>query len=458
MLFSYQGGHAKSDSVKVLTFDAYMDIVKIHHPVTKQAELQLTTGEATLRSARGGFDPEAFTDIGEKYFDGSQYYSLLDAGLKIPTWFGIELRAGFEKNRGSYLNPENNTPDVGLMYAGISLPVGQGLIIDKRRAELQKAKKFQQITEMEQKIMLNDLLYESGKVYWDWFIAYSQMLVFEDAYELALERYNAVKRGASLGDVPQIDTLEAGIQLQNRELSLQQSRLDFANVSELLSLFLWVDGNVPLEITETTVPVSKDTITTLSVDGSIFDQLDTLIVNHPELRQYRYKIEQMEINKRLKKEQLKPEVNLKYNAISEPVNGNPFPNYNINNYKWGFEFNMPILLRKARGDVKLAEIKINDAQLNLTTKQANLEYKVNVALNEWYTTRDQINLYSQTVEDYNGLLDGERKMFQAGESSLFLVNSREVGYIQAQLKLIDLIAKNQKASLATSYALGILNE
>jgi outer membrane protein TolC len=442
----------------VLSFETYMDIVKTHHPVSKQAELQISKGDASLQSSRGGFDPKIFTDIGQKYYEGSQYYSLVNAGLKIPTWMGIELQAGYEQNQGLYLNPENTTPVDGLMYAGISIPIGQGLFIDKRRAELQKAKNFQEISELEQQIMLNDLLYESGQAYWEWFIAHSKLLVFEEAYELAEDRYLAVKRGAALGDLPPIDTLEAGIQLQNRELSLQQARLDFENATEMLSLYLWVDGIVPLETSEGTIPVTKDSITDYSLEGGLLSELDTFISNHPELQQYQFKVEQMEIDKRLKKEQLKPVVNLKYNALSRPINGNPFTSYNTNNYTWGLEFRFPVFLRKERGNVKLADLKIQDAEFELATKQAGIEIKTNMAINLWTTTIEQINLYNQTVRDYYGLLDGERKMFNAGESSLFMVNSREAGYIQAQLKLIELIAKNRKAKLSANFALGLLAE
>jgi outer membrane protein TolC len=309
---------------------------------------------------------------------------------------------------------------------------------------------------LEQQIMLNQLLYESGKVYWDWFMAFSQMKVYEEAFQLAEERYLAVKKGAEFGDLPSIDTLEAGIQVQNRKLSLQQAQLDYLNASEMLSLYLWVDGVIPVETAENTVPISVDSLSEFTVNTGLIDQMDTFIMNHPELQQYRYKIDQMEIDKRWKKEQLKPVVNLKYNALSEPVNGNPFTSYNINNYTWGFEFSMPLFLRKERGEYKLADIKIQETELDATTKKAGIEFKANVALNEWNTTHEQIALYSQTVKDYFGLLTGERKMFEAGESSLFMVNSRETGYIQAQLKLIELMTKNQKAELATSYALGLL--
>ena len=60
------------------------------------------------------------------------------------------------------------------------------------------------------------------------------------------------------------------------------------------------------------------------------------------------------------------------------------------------------------------------------------------------------------VSDYEGLLSGERQKFSAGESSLFMVNSRELGFIKAQITYLDLLAANQKAILNAEYALGTL--
>ncbi len=79
------------------------------------------------------------------------------------------------------------------------------------------------------------------------------------------------------------------------------------------------------------------------------------------------------------------------------------------------------------------------------------------AINEFETTQGHIELYTKTTQDYNGLLDGERQLFNNGESSLFLVNSRELGFINAQIKLIELVTKNKNAVLKLNYALGNLN-
>ena len=449
---------AQQDSTRsILPFDTYLEIVRDQHPVARQAALTQEAGDATLLKAKGGFDPKAYADLAQKYFKSNQYYSRLGSGLKVPTWFGLSAQAGFDQNSGVYLNPENNTPGPGLLYAGLSLTLGQGLFIDKRRAELRKAQAYQQITRLEQQLLLNELLYAAGKAYWEWFMAYHFVQVYENARQLAQIRFDAVKEGALLGDRPFIDTLEAGIQLQNRQLALQQAQLDFANATAQLSVYLWDEGFIPLEPAAGTIPEPLTGLTSTAPDPGTRGQLDSLVLIHPALTQYNYKLDQLEIDRRWKQEQLKPVLNLKYNAITEPVGNDLLAAYDVNNYTWGLEFSMPIFLRKERGDLRLANIKIQQTELERSNKQAALNFKAGAALNTWFTTRDQIALYTQTVQDYGGLLEGERQLFDIGESSLFMVNSRELGFINAQLKLIELISKNQKSGLEVRYALGNLD-
>lgn len=445
------------DTTGVLGFEEYIEIVKNHHPVARQADLRPKAGEMSIRRARGAFDPMAYTNIDQKYFDEDQYYSLIGGGVKVPTWFGIEVGAGYDVNEGVFLNPEANVPDEGLWYAGLSLPIGKGLFIDKRRAELEKAQLFNQSTEAEREVIMNKLLFDAGKIYWDWFNAYYVMQVFEEAFTLADVRFKALKREAELGDAAPVDTLEAGIQLQNRILGLQQAQLDFANATQMLSVFLWLDGVAPVELSDDVGPSDFDDTAIGRDDAYFLIEADSLVTSHPLLVQSRLKIDQLDVERRLRKENLKPELNLRYNAISAPVNGNPFTQYSINNYTWGLEFKMPLLLRKERGDLKLAELDIANAEFDLAVRTQSIRADVEMALNEWHTTDEQILLYTRTVADYLRLLEAERILFDLGESSLFLVNSREIGYISARIKLVELLSKNRKAQLSVRYSLGALN-
>jgi outer membrane protein TolC len=447
----------KKDSTQLLTLDAFIDIVRLHHPVAKQANLVIDMGDAQVRKSRGAFDPYAFVGFSEKFFDGKSYYRLADGGLKIPTWFGVEIKTGFERNTGTQLNPEALVPDAGLFYAGASINLGNGLLMDERRAALRSAQIYQQSTELERRIIYNQLIYEAGLAYWDWFRTYNNYLVMQEGVRLINIRLNAIKQSALLGDRPFIDTLEGTIQLQMRQVRLQQSELEFKNSTAQLGVFLWIDAKVPLELSESTIPFLKDSITSTSVKPEILYALDTLQLSHPILRQYQFKLEGQRIERRLKVEQLKPNLNLQYIPLSEPINGNPLGGLSLNNYKWGFNFTMPIFLRKARGSLALTDIKIKQTLLDLNNKNAQIQYKALASMNTWDYTNRQAVLYQQTVQDYSRLFQGELTKFRAGESSVFLVNKREVGYLEAQLKYIELLAKNHKAELAANYALGLLN-
>lgn len=437
----------------ILSFDKFIEVVKAQHPIAKQAELILGKAKADVRTARGAFDPKAFYSFSNKSFDSKEYYDLNKLGLKVPTWYGVEFNAGYEQNDGVFLNPEHSTPAAGLWQAGVSANLGKGLFIDKRRATLKKAQLMQKSSVEENKIIFNELIYDAGNSYWDWFNSYNNFLIYQEAVQLAQERLDGVKLAVKNGDKPAIDTVEATIQFQNRQLNLQQAELDYKNNSLLLSTFLWQDGTIPLEINSTTTPEISLNVLSESDNGEFQILIDSLPITHPYLKILDLKIQQLEVTKRLKSEMLKPNINLRYNALNQPIGNDPFAEFNENNYKWGVELSMPLLLRKERGELRKAQLEIRDYEYELESKKLSYLVKAKTGLNYLSTTFDQTNLYASTVTNYENLLKGERKKFAAGESSLFMVNSREIGYIKAQIKYNELLSKNKKALITLSYYL-----
>ncbi|MEX1191882.1 MAG: TolC family protein [Brumimicrobium sp.] len=461
ILFSFlflQTAEVRSqDSLQKMGFDDFMTIVKKNHPLAKKADLRNAFGEAELLKSKGGFDPKAYSNIGQKYFNDNQYYSLIDAGLKVPTWYGIELYSGFEQGNGNFVNPERSTPENGLVYGGISVSVGQGLFIDERRAQLKKAKIYTKITEEERRILINELLLNASKTYWKWYATAQKVNVYDEAVELAEIRLEGVRESALVGDVPDIDTLEALIQLQNRQVSYQQAELDYKNMTEALSVYIWDENEVPLEISDKVTPPSQEEVLNKISTISQVEHVDSLIQYHPRLQKAQLDIDQLEIQKRWDAEKLKPTLDLKYNALNQPVNGNVFEGYSVNNYRWGLTFAMPLFLRKSRGELNRTKLMIQDQKLGLDNLEAQVKFGVNAAVNTWRTTQSQLEIYSQTVNNVRKLLEGEQQKFMNGESSLFLVNSREVRFINAQIDYFEALAKNQHALIEIQYSLGILD-
>lgn len=455
LLFASQFVSAQSPTE--LGFSEFMDLVKSYHPVSVQAGLRPASGEAMYLASKGAFDPKIGADLSQKRFESKEYYSLGTTSLSLPTNFAASFDAGYERNAGIFLNPESNVPNEGLFYGGLSLPLVRGLMIDSRRAEFRKARLFRDGTEWERQVILNSLYYEAGVSYWNWFLSYNVKLIYADALNVALDRLEAVKERAQLGDRPFIDTVEASIQYQNRLLNYQQADVDYKNQTLMLANYLWAEDFVPLDIPSSTSPQEFKDVDPSTVDlVSVSARLDSLILLHPELRLSQNKIQSLEIDRKLSQEQLKPQLDIKYQALAN-AGGNPSEmNFISNNYNWGFKFGIPLFLRKERGKLKMTKLKIKESELELSFKQQVMSAKAQVVVNEWQTSIEQLRTYRKTVIYYDALLAGERELFEAGESSLFLVNRRELGFINAQIKLVELISKNQKNALSIDFNLGDL--
>jgi outer membrane protein TolC len=440
-----------------LTREAFVQLVLDNHPMARQAALRTDFGEAGVRGARGGFDPMAVANYTEKRYDGTDYFELLDVGLKVPTWFGVELVGGFQENSGVYLDPQNTTPGDGLVKAGAEVSIGQGLFIDQRRATLRKAQAYQRATEAERQEMLNTLLLDALGDHTDWVAAYEQLRISDSAVVLAQRRFDQVRGSFRGGDRPAIDTLEAFLQVQDRQMRQQQAQLNFRNASLRLSNHLWDDVQRPLELQQDVLPIASDLASPI-VFALADTSIDRAIETHPKLLRSRAKLDQFEVDTRYRAELLKPQLDLQYLWMGGggAVNNEAGTTLLGEGHQLGVGFKMPLLLRKERGELSLAKLRFTDAELGLDRDRTVIRNKVLERLNDIATYRQQTDLGAEMVTNYARLLSGETQRFSVGESSLFLVNGREVPLIESRLKQIEYEAKLRKAYFALDHDAGTL--
>ena len=430
--FVSMGQSTRQDSAEVFTYEEYIEVVMQHHPMAFQAKLKLESGDAYLQKGRGGFDPKLEGNANQKYYDGKQYYSYLHGGLKIPTWFGVELMAGYDNNVGYRLNDESYTPDLGLWNAGISVNLGQGMFIDQRRADLKQAKLMQQNTVQEQKLMLNELKLQASQAYYDWYKAYEKQNLLANNLSLVELRLLNLRESVKYGDIPAVDTLKASIQVQDRLLKFMEANLDLTNKRIWLNTYLWQDGFLPLEMDSTLVPQLSAVSTPPLID------VDATVDSHPEILLFQNDIRGVMIDTRMKREALKPQLQVKYNALGDQTGNGIVQDYTLSNYKWGATFAYPIFTRKERASVKLNEIKLETQESKLVLKKTQLSYKIQSVQNALNNAITQISVQERAVQMYQDLLDAEQNLFNAGESSQFLINTRDQNLLAARIKLIEL--------------------
>lgn len=441
------------DTTNALSVTRFIEQVRTYHPVARQANLLTEMAEANLLAARGAFDPVAELTNNAKSLDGTNYYRNTNPELRLPTAFGVELKTGFERNEGVYLNPER-TKGVAT-YLGLEIPVLNGLLIDKRRAALQQAKIISTRSEQERLAAYNNLLFDAYTTYWQWAGAHQLLQVYQEFEAISAERLALVRLLFENGDRPMADTVEAHSQLLNYRL-LATAALQERNRQAIeLSGYLWSEAGNPMLLPENAIPDSLST--NLEAPEALqAEVMNNIILNHPELRAYRFKLQEMDVELRLKRQELLPVLKLKANLLSKEyydykeIN----PAYFRNNHQWGLTFKMPLLLREARGAYRNAQLKIESANLDIARKSFQIEQKILQYLNEAKLLRSQLQTATSMYNDLSFLLKTEELKFSQGESALFLINSRESKVIETQQKLVELQVKYLKALYAIEWASG----
>ncbi|MCB0399995.1 MAG: TolC family protein [Winogradskyella sp.] len=447
-------GFTQTDSInEVLRFDEYLAYVKKFHPIVKQAELVIDESQAKLLKSRGAFDPKFEVDYDRKKFSGTEYYDKLNGMFKIPTWYGIELKATFEENSGEYLNPEGFVPEDGLYSAGVKMSVAQGFLINDRMASLKQAKLFREQAKADRDIFVNNILYEASLTYFQWLQAYNELKLFENFLTNAELRYRGIERGAEVGERADIDVVEARIAINQRRLSLEQSKVKLMKASLELSTFLWLENNIPVELQPNVIPdVDSEPIVDTTFNINQLREDEVIVETHPKMISLDYKLQSLEVDTKLKANRLLPKVDVEYNFITEvPEVARSF---NTAEYKGGLNVSFPLFLRKERGDLRLAKLKMQDTEFEINATRVNLQNKINAIRQELDSYVTQNELVTQMVTDYSKMLEAEERKFILGESSLFLVNSRESKLIDGQLKAIEVQYKffSTKAKLFNSLA------
>ncbi|QNH60844.1 TolC family protein [Hymenobacter sediminicola] len=453
---------AASDSGQVFSLTDLLTFVALRHPVARQAGLLPERALQEVRYARGLFDPAATSKYYGKTFGGKEYFHDWDSQLRVPLWFGADLKAGFDRGVGTYVNPESYTSPAGLSYVGLSVPLAQGLLIDERRAAVRQAQALQDLADAERRSALNKLLLQAAKDYWDWSLNYQRLQLLDRNTGLANTRFEAVRQRVVFGDLAAIDSVEALTELQNRQATLAQARVQFRNSTLLLSNYLWNEQNQPLELPAAArpqvlpgpaawQPLPPDSVAALA-------ELAQRI--HPELQKSRAKLNQLGVERRLLSNKLLPKLSVDYNLLQA---GQPFSpespaslsgSYLQNNYKLGVSFAYPLLLRQERAKLQLNRLKLRETELDLQQDTREIQTGVRTVANEWEALREQLRLQEQVVRNAERLRVGEQIRFENGESSVFLINARESTLVSARVKLAELQAKYAQTQATLRWAAG----
>ena len=420
-------------------------------PAVRNSGLEVDIQNQEWLEAKSAFEPKLIGGYDRKNFDNKTYYNKLDAGVKVTTPLGVKVSGGYADNDGVYLNPESNVPVQGLVYAGIEVPLGAGMFTDAERTLVKQQRLERNAASLLNTLAVNDHLLESGEAYWDWYEGVMLLNLSQEAIILAQNRLRLVTRKNTIGEAADIDTLEAFINFQNRQAFLLESTVKWEKYRNKVQNYIWMP-----EMTKELLAPEVDLDYTVTLPDSFTEREITRL--HPLISLLDTDSLINRASLALAREFYKPQVDLAFKLQEDGGTvGNFDYNPQQNNYI-GLNVYMPLLLRKQRAKANQSLIKeemIGNKKQEMIVKILNAQRTFH---NNTLNLKETIDLWSVASTNYKRMLNAEQTKFTLGESSLFVVNSRELKWIAAREKYIKSYVEYRKAILRYYHSLGVLPE
>lgn len=433
-LFAVLLNTSYADDGDTLRFDYFLEMIESNHPLMKRADLLDEISQAYDLKRKGVLDSKIYSTFDSKDFKDTDYFDIWQTEAKIPTALPLDLSLGYERNNGDFLNPEKNVPNNGLIYGTLNLSILRGLLFDEQRYNMQLAELNGMKSEIDRQILKREIIYQAIATYLNWSSDQFSKDILTDYKTIITDRHNNVVQLFINGDKPAIDTIESRLNIISADKNLLENASRLTVSSQQISLFLWDNDGNPLQVRQNILAENIEIV--LEKLKSFLIEQQFLFEKDPLVQKIENKIQQLSIKNRLTRENLKPRLDLKYNTIIDLGSDNISPSISANDYKYGLNIELPIRNRKTRAEIRINEAMIEQEKFSKSQYSFQLQNKYETAVINTAIQNDLIQTTQQKIESSNILYDAELLKFDLGESSIFMLNQRELKILEARLELV----------------------
>jgi HAE1 family hydrophobic/amphiphilic exporter-1 len=421
-------------------------------------------------------------------------------------WTGTSLRLDFENGRSSTSNPfASLSPSRSArLLIGFTHPLLRNRTLDRERAEVRIRNKQVGVSQADFEVRVIDVINRVEQAYWDLVAARQDVEVKEDGVRWAREQLERNRRMIAAGSLAQVELSASEAELQRR-LDTWYSAIGILTEVEnaLKNLLapsraadLWPQEILPAEVTTLDAPPSA------GLDQAVTDA----IRQRPELRQVGLRQDVNDVQKKLAEDQTRPQLNLTASYWNSGIGGtiregeNPFtaasqlqsqrlnqlsvlaglpplppasfggvPENLVGGYgtalsnlfagrfqsvQVGLAFDLNLRNRTAEANLSQALI----AERRLKAERERIEQaiaaQVRNAMQAIETARQRIAAAEASARAAKEKLDSETRLFQAGESTNFLVLTRQNEYLDSKRRVVVANLDYNKAVSRLSQATG----
>lgn len=445
---------AQTSGADSLSLRDFLTRISEANPRLRSAELEQDVASAELKNALGGFDPVLSAEYEYKTKDGKSKLDFLDAGLELPlaTLFGPKLVAKYKRGLGTSVDPQNLTAPDGEAAIGVKVPLLQGIFTDKRRAVLSKAELRPTLSNANQLEAQNALFREASEQYWTWAETFALLQVTERVFTIALDRRDAITVRARAGEAAPIDSIEAAQEVERRRGDVLKAKRSLEKAAIKLGVYLWTPGETLMPKPLDALPAALPPLPVV-LRPQIERDKQAAVSLRPEATQASVSQQSAAIELNFSYERQRPMIEAQVQALYYK-----FGNLNVNDYKIGLSISQPLLFRSANAETELAKIYVQRTALKRLEVERKVVADVDDAVSAIERALERVEA-AEAETRYAVLMEqGERQKFQAGETSLLILNLRERAAAEAQAKLVSARADYLRSVSDYLWATGRISE
>ncbi len=396
---------------------------------------------------------------------------------KLP-WWGGNVRVALQNSRQTTTNPfDALSPfNAATLGATLTLPLYRNREIDPFRANVRVASKQIGISGAEFEITVISVVTKVEEAYWNLVAAQQNVTVTFEAVELAREQLARTQRMIESGTLAPVELAAAEAELERRIDTWYASVGLASQVENAMKILLTGSNDDPMWDNEL-VPTEKVTLEPPKF-GTVRAAVDTALAKRPELRRVDLATEVNDVQRELSRNQTKTQVNLvtgvslaglsgsvaadsanpfsetlgaqfaRVNTLSE-IHGLPplqfaelggVPQQLVGSY-WTLWDNLfrgrfptayagvqiDFTARNQAAKAELAKTLVAERRLNLQREQLSqvITAEVRNSLQEIQTARQRIEAAEASVRAAQEKIESEIRLFRTGESTNFLVLTRQ---------------------------------
>ena len=334
------------------------------------------------------------------------------------------------------------TNGLGEYRAGMRVPLFRDRALDSRRAELGKANLGRRLADLSIQQQRLVILQAATARYWNWVAAGRRFAVAQSILDMAVERKKILETAVELGQLPRFEVLDNKRIIEQRRSQFVAGRRGLEQASFDLSLFYRNDLGQPRIPSRAQLPPAFPRPTGID-EQQLERDISQALDRRPELARLETQQDQVRLDQRLAENRRLP--GLDFILSYDRELGERRVPRGPNELRAGVSFELPLQRRTATGQAVAARTRVAQIDQRLQFQREQVSVEVRDAVSAVRAAFEGANVLEAEVLATRQVEDAERLRYDLGESTLFVLNQRELQTADAQVREVSALADYYRA-------------